>query len=155
MTRAIRERPGVGTFKYKAFMALDASGAFDRVLHSRLIAILASHNVPSYVISFVQRWLTGRHVEETPIWRGIPQGSPLSLFLYCLYAVREVFIAATEVFLVLSHYVDDDGALLMSNNRKLLMDTLLKVLALVAISSVLLGLSLNQKKTQITLGRHY
>ena len=75
-------------------LALDVSGAFDRVLKERLTWILHHRGLPraayNWVFSFMSdRWTTlafnGQESQALPVKTGIPQGSPLSPILFLFY----------------------------------------------------------------------
>ena len=75
-------------------LALDVSGAFDRVLKERLTWTLHHQGLPraayNWVFSFMSdRWTTldfnGQESQAFPVKTGIPQGSPLSPILFLFY----------------------------------------------------------------------
>jgi len=81
---------------YSSALFLDVQGAFDKVLHQRLAETMTNNNFPPYLVDWVQSYLSDRSVRITdgaasepsftPIQVGIPQGSPLSLFLFNIYS---------------------------------------------------------------------
>src|SRR5699024_214317 len=75
-------------------LALDVSGAFDRVLKERLTWVLRQRGLPRAVYNWVFSFMSDRRStlafdgQESlafPIMTGIPQGSPLSPILFLFY----------------------------------------------------------------------
>jgi exonuclease III len=91
MVRTIwREQKG----QVATLLSLDISGAFDTVVHKRLVAIMKRLGFPSWLQNWVQSFLTDRSTtllvnnvesEEFRVPAGVPQGSPLSPILFLLY----------------------------------------------------------------------
>jgi len=81
---------------YSSGLLLDVQGAFGKVLHQRLAEIMTTNNFPPYLVDWVQSYLLDRSVRITDgaasgpafttIQVGIPQGSPLSPFLFNVYS---------------------------------------------------------------------
>jgi len=81
---------------YSSALFLDIQGAFDKVLHQRLAVIMTHSKFPPYLVDWVHSYLSDRSVRImdgaasepafTPIQVGIPQGSPLSIFLFNFYS---------------------------------------------------------------------
>jgi len=81
---------------YSSALFLDIQGTFDKVLHQRLAETMTNNNFPPYLVDWVQSYLSDRSVRITdsaasepsftPIQVGIPQGSPLSPFLFNVYS---------------------------------------------------------------------
>jgi len=81
---------------YSSALFLNIQGAFAKVLHQWLPEIMTNNNFPPYLVDWVQSFLSDRSVRITdsvaskpyfiPIQVGIPQGSPLSLFLFNIYS---------------------------------------------------------------------
>ena len=77
-----------------SILSLDISGAFNYILHKRLLWILRKKGLLEWMIKFIQAFLTGRTTkivfkgyesEKILIPIGIPQGSPLSLILFLFF----------------------------------------------------------------------
>ena len=75
-------------------LALDISGAFDRVLKERLTWVLRKRGLPRAAYNWVLSFMSNRQTtlafdgEESPVFpvlTGIPQGSPLSPILFLFY----------------------------------------------------------------------
>ena len=75
-------------------VCLDMSKAYDRVTRSGLVEVLLRKRVPDYLVQFVFSFMTNRkffveHAGNVSTVRklsnGVPQGSPLSLLLFCIY----------------------------------------------------------------------
>jgi len=81
---------------YSSALFLDVQGTFDKVLHQRLAENMSNNNFPPYLVDWVQSYLSDRSVRITygaaselsftPIQVAIPQGSPLSPFLFNIYS---------------------------------------------------------------------
>jgi hypothetical protein len=78
-----------------SLLALDVSGAFDRVDHTRLLDVMRRKGFPHWVVKWVRSFLTDRSTtllldnqesQSFPIRAGVPQGSPLSPILFVLYS---------------------------------------------------------------------
>ena len=80
--------------KCAAMVTLDIQGAFDAVLHNRLLQRLREQGWPLSLCRFIQTFLCQRKVQvkyrggttdEKMLECGVPQGSPLSPLLFMLY----------------------------------------------------------------------
>jgi ribonuclease HI len=80
--------------KVLSTLFLDVSGAFNNVVHTRMIFNLKKRRVPNKVAEWILSFLTGRSTSlafnrsyspPLPTLSGIPQGSPLSPILYLFY----------------------------------------------------------------------
>ena len=75
-------------------LSLDISGAFDTVVHRKLVEILTRSGFPRWICMWVQSFLTerettllvnGKESDPFQVRAGVPQGSPLSPILFLLY----------------------------------------------------------------------
>ena len=78
---------------------MDVEGGFDRVDIEMLCRILRERGCSEELTSWVKRWtrnrcirlrFNGRTTKDYHLNKGVPQGSPLSLFLFGIY-VADVF----------------------------------------------------------------
>ena len=78
-----------------SLLQLDLQGAFDRVHHGALIGTLRGMNLPGWLLTWLQAFLSGREaalivdrvtMPAVPVSAGVPQGSPLSPVLFLLFA---------------------------------------------------------------------
>jgi len=85
---------GCGTKYVASMLSLDAAGAFDRVLHIRLLHTLKMRRTPNYIIEWTRSFLKDRESSlifdgQTSSMRrvdaGIPQGSPISPILFLFF----------------------------------------------------------------------
>ena len=77
-----------------SLLQLDLKGAFDNVNHEWLLATLTSQGWPPWTLHWIGSFLTGRSArlsfddwesEEQHVPAGVPQGSPISPLLFCLF----------------------------------------------------------------------
>ncbi len=77
-----------------SLLSLDMSGAYDRVVPSRLLHNLRKRCLPQWIVNFISSFLTDRSTSlclpgfsSSPFstYSGIPQGSPLSPILFLFY----------------------------------------------------------------------
>ena len=77
-----------------SLLALDISGAFDRVVRDRLLHVLRAKGMPRPLVDWVGTFMSNRRTtiiipgwesEEFAVPVGIPQGSPLSPILFLFY----------------------------------------------------------------------
>jgi len=102
---------------YSSALFLDVQCAFNKVLHERLAEIMTTNNFPPYLVDWVQSYLSDRSVRITdgaaseptftPIQVGIPQGSPLSPFLFNVYSSPLCHNYQTLGLDLMVSYVDD------------------------------------------------
>jgi len=81
---------------YSSALFLDVQGAFDKVLHQQLAEIMTTNDFLPYLVDWVQSYLSDTSVRITdsadselsfmPIQVCIPQGLPLSLFLFNVHS---------------------------------------------------------------------
>jgi hypothetical protein len=77
-----------------SLLSLDMTGAFDRVVPSRLLHNLRKRQVPEWIVSYISSFISQRSTSlclpgsssaQLPTQNGIPQGSPLSPVLFLFY----------------------------------------------------------------------
>ena len=100
-----------------SLLSLDITGAYDRVVRSRLVHVLRAKGIPEQLAEWVGVFMTdrtstlvlsGMETEERPISAGVPQGSPLSPILYLFYAAELLEACnSTTDRLSASAFVDD------------------------------------------------
>ncbi len=87
---------GEGNF-VASLLSLDITGAFDRVVSSRLVHVLRMKGIPERLAEWVRTYMTDRtttlvlsdtEIEESAVAAGVPQGSPLSPILYLFYTAE-------------------------------------------------------------------
>jgi hypothetical protein len=87
---------GEGNF-VASLLSLDITGAFDRVVSSRLVHVLRMKGIPERLAEWVRTYMTNRtttlvlsdtETEESAVAAGVPQGSPLSPILYLFYTAE-------------------------------------------------------------------
>lgn len=75
-------------------LSTDVAGAFDTVLHPRLIHKLKKKKIPQWITNWIDSFLKNqsttlaihrRTTEQSSVRIGIPQGSPISPILYLCY----------------------------------------------------------------------
>jgi len=78
-----------------AAVFVDLSKAFDTVSHDRLLALLKSRGLPHGYLRWIRNFLQGRtccvrvdttHSRNAAFTAGVPQGSILGPYLFCIYA---------------------------------------------------------------------
>ena len=98
--------------KWNSLALFDISKAFDSISHPHLLQHLDSLQVPAGLIKLIDSWLTDRTTQtkynnslsqQSSKWLGIPQGSPLSLYLFNLYVCDAPIIIGSTLF----GYADD------------------------------------------------
>ena len=81
--------------KHSLVMSEDIEKAFDRVIYPYIIQELIEWSVPREILLFIKSFLINRRIlvkvdgyisVTLPLDNGIPQGSPLSVVLYTIYA---------------------------------------------------------------------
>ncbi|PCG88183.1 Reverse transcriptase [Penicillium occitanis (nom. inval.)] len=98
-------------------LALDVSGAFDNVDHTRVVHDLRKRQVPEEIIGWIVSFLSNRRTSivllegnmgEFTINTGIPQGSPLSPILFLFFnadLIEQIRAECPDVFVI--GYIDD------------------------------------------------
>ena len=103
---------------------LDVKGAFDHILHPRLLRILIQKRLPYAIVTWVRSFLEGRLVrlafdgqteELSEVETGVPQGSPISPILFLIYVCE---LAAKVPGVEQLSYIDDFGLLTASTSLK-------------------------------------
>ena len=91
-----------GTWKKNAnlvatMLNLDLAGAFDKVVHERVLHSLRARRVPEWIVRYIKSFLSertttikfGEHISEPiAVKSGIPQGSTLSPILFLFFAAE-------------------------------------------------------------------
>jgi hypothetical protein len=126
-----------------SILALDLSGAYDRVNRKKLLETLMKKGIPDWLVQIIWAFLSDRrsfmHIpgyegDEYWINVGIPQGSPLSPLLFLFYAaplLEDMVGAENEYQITMYSYVDDTYVLVASytfEKNRTLMTTLHKKL---------------------------
>jgi len=114
-----------------AMLSMDVEGGFDNIDIDLLCDFLAARECPANLILWVRRWagnrvvrfrFNGRVSKPYFVNCGIPQGSPLSPFLFGAY-VADIFEPrlrySPSVRTVISSFVDDGVILVASDSRDL------------------------------------
>jgi len=122
-----------------AMLSMDVEGGFDNIDIDLLCDFLANRECPPNRILWVRRWAGNRVVKfrfngqvSKPYFvnRDVPQGSPLSPFLFGAY-VADIFEPplrySPSVRTVVSSYVDDGVILVASDSRDLTRYTMAEV----------------------------
>ena len=115
-----------------SFLAIDIKGFFDHVNHKRMISVLWCKGFPPEICRWVSSFLSDRMVciqiddYTSPLAElkiGVPQGSPASPILSCLYSsevievLNQSFICSSLSYPVsLISYIDDVGFLAISDS---------------------------------------
>ena len=113
--------------KVISILFLDVEGAFPNAVTKRLIHNLKKRRIPTAIVQFVEKLLTGRTTrlkfddyisEVIDIANGIGQGDPLSMLLYILYNADLLDIPDSPTEEDVLGYVDDIALLATGNDFK-------------------------------------
>ncbi|KAI0995289.1 hypothetical protein K3495_g12893 [Podosphaera aphanis] len=97
------------------FVTLDVQGAFDAVLHNRLLRRMQAQRWPEHILRWTSSFLTGRLVQvrhldgvtsPKELFCGVPQGSPISPLIFLLYIAEPMRSGNTKARF---SYADDVG----------------------------------------------
>ena len=115
-----------------SFLTVDVKGFFDHVHHNWMIHVLWSKGFPLEICSWVHSFLSDRSIKIriddftsplSPLHIGLPQGSPVSPSLSCLYAAEPLqALNLSPIFSSSGHpvgprsYIDDLGFLAISDS---------------------------------------
>jgi hypothetical protein len=97
-------------------LLFDISGFFDNINHRRLVSVSRSLGFPLELVSWLESFLTDRHVslkfndftsDPYDLLVGTPQGSPISPVLSIIFASPLLYLAQRWTNTSLSMYVDD------------------------------------------------
>ena len=95
---------------------MDVAGAFNHVLHNRLIHNMKRRKVPDFIVRWVENFLQNRRtrlkfngVESKPIYTnvGVPQGSPISPILDMFYNADLLEIPGERSGVLSLGFIDD------------------------------------------------
>ena len=109
-----------------SMLCLDISGAFDKVSHARLLHNLRDKGFPTWMIAFIQSFLTGRTTSlvlgnftdsQRETTTGIPQGSTISPILFLFFAA-ELLPTLQEGPTSAVGFVDDTNILTYSKSTE-------------------------------------
>ena len=120
-----------GRFRCTALMTMDVEGGFDNINTELLADILRYRSCDGLLVSWIMRWTTGRKMRLKfngrtsrvyGVDKGVPQGSPLSPYLFGIY-VEEIFKPRFKhrpsVSSLVSSYVDDSAVMVSGESREI------------------------------------
>lgn len=108
-------------------LPLDVAGAFDNVVHERLLHNLRKRRIDEQIVRWIASFLTNRTTilktgeftsELMQITSGIPQGSPLSGILYLFYNADLLENINQHDSSSSLGYIDDIGILIIGNSTE-------------------------------------
>ena len=151
-----------------SFLAVDIKGFFDHVDHERLLDVLIHKGFSPNIVSWVRSFLQDRFVrvqvddyvgDEHPQLVGVPQGSPVSPVLACIYSsvvledlnTHPIFDETGPHCLPVAPraYIDDIGFLAISNDLETNVYTLKKTLERAATTLTNIGMSIDPDKCDL------
>ena len=116
--------------KYTGILSMGVEGGFDKVDIDMLCDILVYRECEPKLVDWIRRWTKGRRIQlrfngkiskEYNQNKGVPQGSPLSPFLFGVY-VADMFISRIccrmDLRRMVVSYVDDGVILVSTGNKK-------------------------------------
>ena len=147
---------------------MDIKGFFDHVDHGRLLDVLQHKGFPPNIIRWVKSFLTGRYVrvqvddhigDPHPQNVGVPQGSPVSPVLACIYSSialetfnkNPIFYESNSQDLPVSlrAYVDDHGLHAISHDLETNVYLLKKALETLVETFTATGMSIDPDKCDL------
>ena len=124
---------------HKALLSLGVEGGFDPLDIDMLADLLVARGCPSEYVSWIRHWSSQRRVRfnlngcissEYFLSKGIPQGSPLSAFLFGLY-VADIFRPrlpySPSLRSITVSYVDDAGIVVAADSQEMVRGELERV----------------------------
>jgi ribonuclease HI len=143
-----------------SFLAVDIKGFFDHVDHTRLLDVLQHKGFPANLVQWVSSFLQDRFVrvqvddhvgDPHPQTVGVPQGSPVSPVLACIYSSvvlesmnkNPIFYEADHQLIPVGPrgYVDDFGLLAISDDLET--NTFLLRKSLTSMVDILTGIGMS------------
>ena len=124
---------------HPALLSMDVEGGFDRLDIDLLADLLVARDCPSGYVSRIWHWASQRGVRfnfnghifsEYFFSKGIPQGSPLSPFLFGVYVVdifRPQLQYCPSLRSITVSYVDDAGIVLAADSQEMVRGELERV----------------------------
>jgi hypothetical protein len=148
-----------------SLLMVDIKGFFDHVHHDRMIKILYDKGFPLAVCKWVKSFVTNRSAsiklddyisDFLPTFIGVPQGSPVSPVLACLYAdeplakmIKDPIFTFCKIPIGIRAYVDDFGLLAISKTLKDNTETLKLALRILLSYLDEIGLRIDPKKSEL------
>jgi len=145
---------------HRMIISMDVEGGFDKLDRGLLRDFLAARGCPPGLNSWIGRWccsrtvrfrFNGRVSRDYGIERGVPQGSPLSPFLFGAY-VADVLAPriryGPSVRTIVSSYVDDGVIAVAADSRELACSTGIELFTDCSRIASLRGLGFSALKTE-------